>query len=53
MKSPKDHLVREIDCDLTDLLPEVLDTAKILALSDSALKKDWLKSEENEAWQHL
>jgi len=34
----------------TNLVKEKIET---LAISESALKKDWLKPEEDEAWQNL
>ncbi len=34
----------------TKIIQEELDTA---IASESSLKKDWLKSEENEAWKNL
>jgi hypothetical protein len=45
--------VQESDQPSAALLSEVLDKAEILAISESALQKDCLKPEENEAWQHL
>jgi hypothetical protein len=45
--------VQESDRPSAALPPEVLDKAEILAISESALQKDWLKPKENEAWQHL
>jgi hypothetical protein len=54
MEFPKEQdRVQERDQPSAAPLPEVLDKAEILALSESALQKDWLKPEENEAWQHL
>jgi hypothetical protein len=65
MESLRDKLVQEIDRTPANLLPEVLDfllfvnqkhrqdKAEILAFSESSLQKDWLKPEEDEAWQHL
>ncbi len=32
---------------------EEINTLEIAIVSESALAKDWLKQEENEAWQHL
>jgi hypothetical protein len=65
MESLRDKLVQEIDRTPANLLPEVLDfllfvnqkhrqdKAEILAISETSLQKDWLKPEEDEAWQHL
>jgi hypothetical protein len=65
MESLRDKLVQEIDRTPAKLLPEVLDfllfvnqkhrqdKAEILAISETSLQKDWLKPEEDEAWQHL
>jgi hypothetical protein len=65
MESLKDRLVQEIDRTPASLLPEVLDfllfvnqkhrqdKLETLALSESSLQKDWLQTEEDEAWQHF
>jgi hypothetical protein len=39
--------------ELTDTQTYQQDKAEILAFSESSLQKDWLKPEEDEAWQHL
>ncbi|MCH8872299.1 DUF2281 domain-containing protein [candidate division KSB1 bacterium] len=63
--SPKEILLYEIDEAPDELLTEVIDFVQFLkhrknqekfeiaAASESALKKDWLSPEEDEAWQHL
>ncbi len=63
--NPKEIILREIEHVPEDVLEEVLDFLKFLkqrksldmfevtAASESALKKDWLRPEEDEAWQHL
>lgn len=63
--SKKELLIQEIEQIPEPFLEEILDfvrflktkaTAEILEpsiLSESSLKKDWLKPEENEAWQNL
>ncbi|AFY76250.1 MAG: DUF2281 domain-containing protein [Hydrococcus sp. C42_A2020_068] len=61
----KELIIREIEQILDSLLFEILDFIQFLKikhqqekletilLSESALKKDWLSLEEDEAWQHL
>ena len=63
--SPKEILLREIEQAPENLIEEVLDFIKFLkhkndtnkfqitTASESSLKKDWLRPEEDEAWQHL
>ena len=63
--SSKEIILREIEHVPEDVLEEVLDFVRFLkqrksldkfeitAASESALKKDWLRPEEDEAWQHL
>ena len=63
--SPKEILLREIEKVPENLIEEVLDFIKFLkykndtnkfqitTASESSLKKDWLRPEEDEAWQHL
>ncbi|MBW4447146.1 MAG: DUF2281 domain-containing protein [Spirirestis rafaelensis WJT71-NPBG6] len=63
--STKDLLLREIEQVPEFLLTEVLDflqflkakhleqNTQISILSESSLAKDWLKPEEDEAWQDL
>jgi len=63
--STKDLLLREIEQVPEFLLTEVLDflqflkakhleqNTQITILSESSLAKDWLKPEEDEAWQDL
>ncbi|MCH8127703.1 DUF2281 domain-containing protein [candidate division KSB1 bacterium] len=63
--SPKEILLREIEQVPENLIEEVLDFIKFLkykndtnkfqitTASESSLKKDWLRPEEDEAWQHL
>ena len=58
-------ILREIEHVPEEVLEEVLDFIKFLkqrknldkyeitAASESALKKDWLRPEEDKAWQHL
>lgn len=65
MMDRKEMLIRELE-DLPEVsLQEVLDFVKFLKvkasrelletalLSESALRKDWLRPEEDEAWQSL
>lgn len=61
----RDTLLREAEDLPTPLLEEVLDFVRFLKmkavqermetaiLSESALEKDWLRSEEDEAWRDL
>jgi len=61
----KELLIKEIDQVPEPLLDEVLDFVQFLKAriikekiditiaSESSLKKDWLKPEEDEAWQNL
>ena len=61
----KDALLREIEQIPEPILDEVLDFVKFLRskmdkggmetaiASESSLKKDWLKTEEDEAWENL
>ena len=61
----KESLLQEIEQIPESLLPEVLEFLQYLKykhrnknvetaiLSESALAKDWLTTEEDEAWQHL
>jgi hypothetical protein len=61
----KELLVEQIDKLPESLLEKVLEYIRLLqtnlvkekietlAISESALKKDWLKPEEDEAWQNL
>ena len=63
--SKKELLIREIDQIPEPFLDEVMDfvqflktrmTKQVLDItiaSESSLKKDWLKPEEDEAWQNL
>ena len=63
--SPKEIRLREIEKVPENLIEEVLDFIKFLkykndtnkfqitTASESSLKKDWLRPEEDEAWQHL
>lgn len=63
--STKDILLREIEETPDELLEEVLDFVLFLKqrknlgkfeigiASESSLEKDWLRPEEDEAWQHL
>jgi len=63
--SKKDLLLNEIEQTPEPLLDEVLDYLRFLKTklaqerldtaiaSESALKKDWLRPEEDEAWQSL
>ncbi len=63
--SKKDLLINEIEQVPETLLDEVLDFVHFLKekilkerlgvtiLSESSLKKDWLRPEEDEAWQSL
>lgn len=63
--SPKDILLREIEETPDELLKEVLyfiqflkqrkghDKFEITTASESSLEKDWLRPEEDEAWQNL
>lgn len=63
--STKELLIDEIEDVPEPLLSEVLDFVHFLKaetireklditiMSESSLKKDWLKSEEDEAWQNL
>jgi len=65
MNNHRDVLLREIEETPDELLEEVLDFIQFLKhrknsekfeitlASESALKKDWLRPEEDEAWQHL
>ena len=60
----KELIVREIEQVPETLLNQVLEFVRLLkaradnsfgvtALSESSLKKDWLRPEEDEAWQDL
>ena len=61
----KEELISEIEKTPEPFLSEVLDFVHFLkakssrekldiaVMSDSSLKKDWLKPEEDEAWQNL
>ena len=61
----KESLLQEIEQIPESLLPEILEFVQYLKfknrnknvetaiLSESALAKDWLTPEEDEAWQHL
>jgi hypothetical protein len=61
----KELLIQELDQTPEGVLAEVLDFLKFLKaksrqeilevslLSESSLQKDWLRPEENEAWQDL
>ena len=61
----KELIIQELDQAPEGLLAEVLDFLKFLKaksrqeilevslLSESSLQKDWLRPEENEAWQDL
>ncbi|MFQ5676502.1 MAG: DUF2281 domain-containing protein [bacterium] len=63
--SPKEIILLEIERVPEEVLEEILDFVKFLkqrksldmfgitAASESALKKDWLRPEEDKAWQHL
>lgn len=63
--NPKEIILREIEHVPEDVLEEVIDFVRFLkqrkclekfeitAASESALKKDWLRPEEDEAWQDL
>lgn len=63
--SKKELLIHEIEQIPEPFLDEILDFIRFLKtktttellessiLSESSLKKDWLKSEEDEAWQNL
>lgn len=63
--SKKDLIVREIEQAPEPLLEEILDFVRFLKakggqerfeaslLSESSLKKDWLRPEEDEAWRNL
>jgi hypothetical protein len=63
--NPKELLLEEINQIPEELLAEVLDFLQFLkskhlqaklevsVLSESSLQKDWLKPEEDEAWQNL
>ena len=63
--SKKELLIREIDQIPEPFLDEVMDFVQFLKTrmmkqvlditiaSESSLKKDWLKPEEDEAWQNL
>ncbi len=63
--NPKEIILREIEHVPENVLEEVLDFVRFLkqrkcldkleitATSESALKKDWLRPEEDEAWQDL
>ena len=65
MMDRKETLVREVEDLPTAFLQEVLDFVQFLKvkatqehpgmalLSESALRKDWLKPEEDEAWRSL
>jgi len=64
-KERKEVLLREIDALPTSALEEVLDFVRFLKgkeaqapvgtalLGEAALRKDWLRPEEDEAWQSL
>jgi hypothetical protein len=63
--STKELLLREIEATPDELLEEVLDFVQFLKqrkdldrfeitlASESSLQKDWLRPEEDEAWQDL
>ena len=63
--SAKDLIIQEMDQVPEPMLKEVLDFLRffkakqlqerleIPILSESSLEKDWLRPEEDEAWQHL
>lgn len=63
--SKKELLIEEIEQIPEPFLEQILDFVRFLKtkatteilepsiLSESTLKKDWLKPEENEAWQNL
>jgi hypothetical protein len=51
-KDANDRLDK-IASELPDTQTYQQDKAEILAFSESSLQKDWLKPEEDEAWQHL
>ena len=65
MMDRKETLIREVEDLPTVFLQEVLDFVQFLKdkatqdnletalLSESALRKDWLKPEEDEAWRSL
>ena len=65
MLDRKEALIREVEDLPTAFLQEVPDSVRFLKdkatqenletalLSESALRKDWLKPEEDEAWQGL
>jgi len=65
MNNHRDVLLREIEETPDELLEEVLDFIQFLKhrkksekfditlASETALQKDWLHPEEDEAWQHL
>jgi hypothetical protein len=63
--SAKDLIIQEMEQVPEPMLEEVLDFLRFLKakqlqesleipiLSESSLEKDWLRPEEDEAWQHL
>lgn len=63
--SAKDLIIQELEQVPEPMLEEVLDFLRFLKakqlqerleipiLSESSLEKDWLRPEEDEAWQHL
>jgi hypothetical protein len=63
--SAKDLIIQEMEQVPEPMLEEVLDFLRFLKakqlqerleipiLSESSLEKDWLRAEEDEAWQHL
>lgn len=65
MSKPKELLLHEIDAAPDELLREVLDFIRFLkqrsnlekfdvtVASEPALGKDWLRPEEDDAWQRL
>jgi len=60
--SKKDTVITEINQLPEEIMDDILDYIKFLKgklnmetmiMSESSLKKDWLRSEEDEAWQNL
>lgn len=63
--SKKDQIIEELDKFPEDLLDEIFDYVKYLKgkliknnmeiaiMSESSLKKDWFRPEEDKAWQDL
>ena len=61
----KEQILHELNAIPETFLPEVLHFVQVLknrnpsekmaatALSEASLSKDWMRPEENEAWQHL